>query len=206
MYQRVAGSMWLKWHKRIIKYWFKLLATENCILFHISIYENSVRCNENKYWGNTVKELLCKYGFQEVWLYPHSVDVNICLPICKQRVKDCYLQEWNSDVNSMQPLLTYRAIKVNHCYEDYLNSITCIKYRKALTRFRLSSHNLKIEYGRHGCNRIYRQLRVCIYCDKHDIEDEYHFTLVCTLYNELRKKHISSYYLKILVCLSAYNK
>jgi hypothetical protein len=67
--------MWLKLHERIIKYWFKLLATENCILK--SIYENIVRCNENKYWGNKIKELLCKYGFQEVWLYLHSVDVNI---------------------------------------------------------------------------------------------------------------------------------
>jgi hypothetical protein len=37
---------------------------------------------------------------------------------------------------------------------------------------------------------------VCVYCDKHDIEDEYHFTLVCTLYSDLRKKYISSYYIK----------
>jgi hypothetical protein len=77
--------------------------------------------------GNKVKELLCKDGFQEVWLYRHSVYVNICLPMFKQRVTDGYLQEWNSDVNYMQPLLTYRAIQVNHCYEDYLNSITCIE-------------------------------------------------------------------------------
>jgi hypothetical protein len=37
---------------------------------------------------------------------------------------------------------------------------------------------------------------VCVHCDKYDIEDEYHFTLVCTLYNDLRKIHISSYYIK----------
>jgi hypothetical protein len=103
------------------------------------------------------------------------------------RVKDCYLQEWNSDVNYVQPLLTYRAIKVNHCYEDYLNSITCIKYRTDLTRLRLSSHNYKIVYGRHGSNTIDGHLRVCVYCDRHDIEDAYHFTLVCTLYNDLRE-------------------
>jgi hypothetical protein len=96
--------------------------------------------------GNKVRELLCKYGFREMWLYSHSVDVNICLPIFKQRVKDRYLQEWNSDVNYMQPVLTYRAIQVNHCCEDYLNIITCIKYRMALTRLRLSS----IESGRHS--------------------------------------------------------
>jgi hypothetical protein len=122
--------------------------------------------------------------------------VNICVPIFKQRVKDCYLQEWNSDINTMQPLLTYRAIKVNHCYEDYLNSITCIKYRKALTRLRLSAHNLNIESGRHGSKRIDRHVRVCVYCYKHDIADEFHVTLVCTLYNDLRKKHISSYKIK----------
>jgi hypothetical protein len=52
--------------------------------------------------------------FREVWLYPLSVDVHILLPMFKQRVKDCYLKKWNSDVNSMKPLLTYRAIRVNH--------------------------------------------------------------------------------------------
>jgi hypothetical protein len=84
----------------------------------------------------------------------------------------------------MQPVLTYRAIKVNRCYEDYLNIITCIKHRKALTRLK------QIAYGRHGSNRIDRHLRVCVYCDKYDIEDEYYFTLVCTLYNDLRKTHL----------------
>jgi hypothetical protein len=36
---------------------------------------------------------------------------------------------------------------------------------------------------------------VCVYCDKHDI-DEYHFTLVYALYNDLRGKHMSSYKIK----------
>jgi hypothetical protein len=57
----------------------------------------------------------------------------------------------------------------------------------------VSSHNLRIESGRHGSNMIDRHLRECVYCDKHDIEDEYYFTLVCTLYNDLMEKHISSY-------------
>jgi hypothetical protein len=85
-------------------------------------------------------------------------------------------------------------------------------YRKALTRLRLSSHNLKIEYGRHDSNRIDRHVRVCVYCDKHDIEDEYHFTLVCTLYNDFEEKtHIIVLYktnpsiFKFLQLMNDYN-
>jgi hypothetical protein len=62
-------------------------------------------------------------------------------------------------------------------------------------RIERPSHNLEVESGRHASNRIDRHLRVCVYCDKHDIEDEYHFTLVCTLYDDLRNKLISSYYI-----------
>ena len=63
-------------------------------------------------------------------------------------------------------------------------------YKKILSNFRCSGHNLMIEKGRHM--NIDRHLRFCQYCLKHDIyiaEDEKHFLLTCPLYEELRQTH-----------------
>ena len=54
--------------------------------------------------------------------------------------------------------------------ETYLDQIEINKYRVALSKFRLSSHNLEIETGRHG--NIPRADRKCTKCNSDVIEDE----------------------------------
>ena len=65
-----------------------------------------------------------------------------------------------------------------------------------MSRLRLSSHQLKIETGRYAQNRIERNLRYCTICNSNEIEDEFHFVIMCPSYRELRKKFIKSYYYK----------
>ena len=43
-------------------------------------------------------------------------------------------------------------------------------------------------------NRVDRAQRICTLCNKSDIEDEYHFVLVCPIYSNLRQKYIRHYY------------
>ena len=66
------------------------------------------------------------------------------------------------------------------------------KFRNAFSKLRLSSHQLAIETGRH--TGIERQNRKCTLCTKDDIEDEFHFVLICPLYRSLRNQYISKYY------------
>ena len=61
-----------------------------------------------------------------------------------------------------------------------------------MAKLRLSSHTLNIEIGRH--NKIDRQDRKCIRCNSNDIEDEFHFVLVCPDYINLRNAYIPKYY------------
>ena len=56
----------------------------------------------------------------------------------------------------------------------------------------MSSHQLSIETGRH--NNINRNDRKCALCQVNDIEDEFHFVLVCTVYEQLREHYIPRYY------------
>jgi hypothetical protein len=45
-----------------------------------------------------------------------------------------------------------------------------------------------------GNNRLPRNERYCVYCNMHDMEDEYYFIIICPCYVELRKTYIKPYY------------
>lgn len=52
--------------------------------------------------------------------------------------------------------------------ENYLDNIREVKYRIALSKFRVSSHNLSIETGRH--NTISNEQRMRLYCNMNRME------------------------------------
>ena len=80
-------------------------------------------------------------------------------------------------------------------FQSYLNVLTISKFRKSVSRLRLSSHRLFIETGRwHKPESIPINERKCIICNK--LEDEYHFVLECISYNDLRKQFLPVYYWK----------
>ena len=60
--------------------------------------------------------------------------------------------------------------------------------RKIITRWRLSSHPLYIETGRHRRPKILRERRLCIVCDI--IEDEFHTLYVCRAHQFIRTKYV----------------
>ena len=73
---------------------------------------------------------------------------------------------------------------------DVLN---IMKYRKSLSRFRLSSHRLEVEIGRWAKpNKIPYQNRKYKVCNV--LEDEFHFLLECPLYTDLRKRYINKFF------------
>ena len=67
-----------------------------------------------------------------------------------------------------------------------------MKYKLFISKFRLSSHCLAIETGRH--KKVPRDQRFCKICNSGDIEDEYHFIFKCQLYQNEREKLFKPYY------------
>ena len=63
-----------------------------------------------------------------------------------------------------------------------------------LTRFRISSHSLRIQTGRYEKNKIARNERYCMYCGSRDIEHTYHFICICPCYSTLRRRCIDKCY------------
>ena len=86
----------------------------------------------------------------------------------------------------MQSFIIFRTFKHDYCMEGYLLLLPNLKHMFTIARFRMSSHILAIETGRHAKPKIAKEERKCRYCKLDDVEDEEHFLLKCPLYNEER--------------------
>ena len=70
--------------------------------------------------------------------------------------------------------------------------LKCVQHRNIIAKLILSSHQLNIETGRH--RNIARTDRKCELCETNDIEDEYHFVMICPVYRLLRIHYIPRFY------------
>ena len=146
-------------------------------------------------WLRKVKHLLEYNGFAEVWKYRDSVVSNLFIPVLRQRLMDAYITNWGAGMEACSSLSLYRNLKTEYKPAPYLYKVLNRKYRNAIAKLRLSSHPLFVETGRYI--RLSRQDRKCVYCDLNDIEDEYHFVLMCPKYQALRTQYI---YLDFFQC------
>ena len=90
-------------------------------------------------------------------------------------------------VNSSPKLEFYKTVKSDFCFEKYLQ-INNSSHRNALTRLRISSHNLYIERGRYVNPHLPRNERTCIFCLVHlnirTVESELHVINDCPLFKD----------------------
>ena len=179
----------------MIRYWVKILQSPETSLvkrvFNILRTDtDNANSHGNKNWAFHIKHILDSHGLSFFWIHQDTIPIR--LETIQTRIIDQYKQSWYTNINNSQRLLSYSMIKHNFQFEEYLDKIINSKYRKALTRFRISAHKLRIETGRH--DNTPRENRICEQCNTNTIENEYHFLLVCPRYRELRIKYIKRYF------------
>ena len=96
-----------------------------------------------------------------------------------------YDRYWSQELNNSPKAISYATFKSTICMEKYLILVKNSKHKIALSRLRLSNHNLMIEKGRHLRPQIERNNRKCFHC-KDDVEDEKHFVMNCPQYDQER--------------------
>ena len=103
-----------------------------------------------------------------------------------ERLRNNFHQSCFEEINlEHSKLRTYAKLKTEIGMEKYLNSIKNITERTAITKIRLSNHDLMIETGRY--KEIPVQERLCPFCDN-KVETEQHFLLVCKTYQTHREQ------------------
>ena len=159
-----------------------------CYKFHLS----KIDIVKYNFWARDVRHLLQSFGFGEVWDQQGVGDELRFLKIFKQRCIDIDTQLWSESVNTSRKLDCYASFKRELSLEPYLTSLDKPIFKLMLCRFRTSTHNLKIETGR--WNDTPRVERLCEMCNLNQVEDEFHFLLVCPFYTCIRSKYIANYF------------
>ena len=180
--------MTLKYTCKILKYWKRILELDGTHPVK-SAYNSLLELNDlgQTNWCTHVKHILYENQLAHVW-EAQQLDNNIMNTLIENIYKR-FMDKCMQDVNNSEQnpkLRTYKLFKTEFKQEPYLNFMTNPKHAYALARFRISSHNLRVETGRYVKPKIPIEDRICLYCTSHCVEDERHFLLKCTLYNQER--------------------
>jgi hypothetical protein len=176
----------------IIKYWAKLLTTNNCILkaCYDALYD-MCEVHNKKNWATDVKQQLTDLGLLELWSNQY-IDSRY-FPVIKQRILDQELQSIMSKMAVSSKCSLYTHYIHSCTLQYYLRKPIPAMYQKMIAKFRLSSHCLAIETGRYTNIDVYN--RRCFNCNS-EVEDEFHFILKCPVYSRYRQQFIKPYFWK----------
>ena len=174
-----------------IRYWFKL---QKLLLVRLPKQAYVMDKNNNvgnltvahtHSWSVSVKRCFDLFGFSNVWLNGGVGNEKAFLKLLKQRMIDCYRQDWSNKLNDSDRFCTYRSFKCLFEPERYLTDITIVKFRNVLVRFRMGVNELNVN------NRYTNKSHLCPFCEA--IENEMHFLFHCSKYKEIREKYIMKY-------------
>ena len=195
---------------RIIKYWLNLVIYKKHTIMY-EVYEKLNNANINTSWVSLIKNTLENLGFAGVWTSQGVQNLEGFLKLCKMRLKDNFIQEWQTSLNDSPEAYIYKHLKSDFNMSTYFTKINIAKYRTAYCQFLCRNHNLAVITGKwHKPHAIPYKDRICQTCNT--IEDEYHVILECTRFQDLRFKYIKKYYytrpsmLKLTQLLSCTNK
>ena len=179
----------------IIKYWFKILLSDDRKYIKI-IYKEMLNdfdmVPNTVNWVSLVRHLLLSLGFYEVWMHQGVGNIKSFISILKQLLTDTFIQNWRARLEESSRANFYKVFAIFQL-QPYLDKLSVSKFIQALSRLRMSSHRLEVESGRWVKPvPVPFNERKCTVC--HVLEDEYHFVLECSLYQDLRKKYISKYF------------
>ena len=185
---------------RCLKYWLSIVSPpKNFKITHL-IYQEMIDSSRKICFSQKVKDLLARNGLGYIWVEENN---NSCTRqanpflVIKRRIEDIEKQNWHGELfndergnhGQRNKLRTFRLFKFKHEFEGYLVKVKQFKHRRALTKLRISNHDLEIEKGRYSGGYKKVEERKCFHCTN-VIEDEKHFLTKCPLYSKLRNDFI----------------
>ena len=107
-------------------------------------------------WCTHVEELIKSIGLGEVWdeqkSLPSVNDIRLLKTQSKYELQHNYIRDWFGEIGNVDRhsiLKNYAVFKTKFTQENYIDFLSIKKYQRAISRFRVSSHRLGIETGRH---------------------------------------------------------
>ena len=125
-------------HLRILKYWTKIISGKPnplvCSMYRF-MYQKCEMQREFVNWASLVKKLLNDLGLSQVWQQQSCGVTNLFLKICKQRLRDHFLQSWVSYVINSETAMFYKHFRMTPNYSVILEKIDINKYKYCFLKF-----------------------------------------------------------------------
>ena len=131
---------------RIIKYWFKIIESQDHKYVNIvyKILRNDIEVFPNqKHWASLLREIISSLDFFDLWIFQGVGNKQLFLNLAIKL--DNFQQKWTAELRMSTMALFYREISTNIDFKAYLNVVNISKHRIALSRLCTSSHHLAIE-------------------------------------------------------------
>ena len=141
-------------------------------------------CDYKLPWLIKVHSLLDSLGLSYIWFNQDNTIESFKRTV-KQRLRDQFIQEWQSRVAENSVCSNYRLFKKKFCFEDYLTYLPST-LRQRVLEFRFNKHRLPIQQRR--SLGIPRDERICTVCDSGEVEDEFHYLHNCSNENVKRNR------------------
>ena len=172
---------------RCISYWFRLCYLPRNRLASKAYHMLKALDERGKTtWVTHVKNLLCSTGFGFVWISQQVGNQKAFLNTFKQRLIDCFMQQWHEKISSRPRYTLYNSFKSALEPEKYFDVIYSKYVRNMYIRFRSGVTELKSNKFRYEQDVL---IQACPLCN-HIPEDEVHFLFYCPNYNSLRTKYL----------------
>ena len=176
-----------------IKYWLRIRKMPDCRLpkqSYLMLTRSGLPDEMN--WPKSVETCLSNLGFSYIFNNCGTFNENQFVKRLKERLRDCYLQEWSAKLSSSDRFMFYRALKTSFQCEDYLSCISITKFRNAYVRFRFGCNELKTNYRP---RKDYDPDMKCPFCV--ELENESHFVFRCKMYDDIRQKYLRKHLQKV---------
>jgi len=182
--------LYVNTYAKCIRFWLRIVCMDETRLPK-KAYNMLMSLQRQNYstWACKVRNVLFMFGFGVVWEAQSVGNIKVFIALFKQRLKDCFLQDWHAALQSHTFYSTYSSFVSSFSLRLYFHCITSVNVRKIFTRFRLGMLPLRGHFLQYDNAR--RNLTTsCPFCDNNAVETEFHFLLVCPKYNTLRQQYI----------------
>ena len=167
-------------YKCLFNYWNRLVRMEEGrVTKHIFDYDYNI-CNISNNWCSDLKKLCCELNVLDSFENKYVINIK---QLDKQLL-ELNQKEWTEAIQTKPKLRTYIIFKNEFTVENYIKYHMHKRKRSLLSQLRLGILPLAIETGRY-CN-VPLNDRLCKVCNDNVIENEFHFVMKCTLYQDLR--------------------
>ena len=178
---------------KCIKFWLRLTRMENN-RYPKKVYNTLLSLQGQNYitWACSVRNVLYKFGFGVVWEAQCVGNVKSFLLTFRQRLVDCFEQDWRSALQRHDFYSTYSTYKQSVTVSVYVRIIRNVHVRKVFAKFCVGMSPLRNSFLKYKPTTASENVS-CPFCPDTQ-ETEVHFLLQCSKYNALRNEFIPKKY------------